>query len=82
MVEKLIVTGLCNYKGNERPFITRLAVTFSIPNIETPKHSPATPKQNVKVDPEVIKIIGGEDFDQITALEFGPYDNGYILAGM
>ena len=27
-------------------------------------------------------MIGGEDFDMMTALEFGPYDNGYILAGM
>ena len=39
-------------------------------------------KQQVKVNAEVIKIIGGEEQDQITALEFGPYDNGYILAGM
>lgn len=34
------------------------------------------------MDTEVIKVIGGEYYDMITALDFGPYDNGYILAGM
>ena len=37
MTEKLILTGQCIYKGSERPFIARLSVTFSIPNIETPR---------------------------------------------
>ena len=31
---------------------------------------------------DVLKIIGGTDGDKITALTFGPYDNGYILTGM
>lgn len=78
--EKLIICGQCTYKGSERPFLARLSLTFSIPNVETPRREKI--KQEVKVDAEVIKIIGGEEFDQITALEFGPYDNGYILAGM
>lgn len=30
----------------------------------------------------MIRILGGEDGDQITALEFGPYDNGYVLVGL
>ena len=30
----------------------------------------------------MIKVIGGEEEDMVTAIEFGPYDNGYILAGM
>lgn len=30
----------------------------------------------------MIRVIGGHETDRITALAFGPYDNGYILAGM
>lgn len=78
MSEKFIISGQCNYKGSERPFLAKLNVTFSIPDVVTGKKQ----KQEIKVDSEVIKVIGGEDFDTITAIEFGPYDNGYILAGM
>ena len=31
---------------------------------------------------DILKIIGGITTDRITCLAFGPYDNGYILAGM
>lgn len=78
MSEKFIISGKCNYKGSERPFLAKLNVTFSIADVVTGKKQ----KQEIKVDSEVIKVIGGEDFDTITAIEFGPYDNGYILAGM
>ena len=27
-------------------------------------------------------MLGGDDNDKITALQFGPYDNGYILVGL
>ena len=27
-------------------------------------------------------MIGGEEFDLITSIEYGPYDNGYVLLGM
>ena len=27
-------------------------------------------------------MIGGEEFDVVTAVEYGPYDNGYVLLGM
>ena len=80
--EKIIVTGICNYKGSERPFLARLCATFSIPNSNGESLSRSPHKQQVKVDAEVIKVIGGEEHDSITAIEFGPYDNGYILAGM
>ena len=56
-------------------------MTFSIPNVETPKREKRE-KQSVNVEAEVIKVIGGEELDEITALEYGPYDNGYVLAGM
>ena len=42
--EKLIVAGLCNYKGSDRPFIARLAVTFSIPNVTTPRRDESKQK--------------------------------------
>ena len=57
------MSGMCNYKGNERPYIARLSLTFSIPNIETPRRDSIKVKQEVKVDAEVIKVIGGEDYD-------------------
>ena len=82
MSEKFIVSGQCNYKGSDRPFLAKLTITFSIPNVETPRRDGKKQKQEIKVESEVIKVIGGEDFDTITAIEFGPYDNGYILAGM
>lgn len=82
MSEKLITAGLCNYKGTVRPFLARLTVTFSIPDIETPRRDEKKHKQVIKVDADVIKIVGGEDYDEISALAFGPYDNGYVLAGM
>jgi len=82
MKEKFIVAGLCSYKGSDRPFIARLCVTFSVSCGETPRRDGKKNKQEIKVDTEVIKVIGGEDYDVITALAFGPYDNGYILAGM
>ena len=82
LTEKLITAGLCNYKGTIRPFLARIALTFSIPDIETPGRDEKKHKQVIKVDAEVIKIIGGEDYDEISALAFGPYDNGYALAGM
>ena len=78
--EALIISGSCSYKGVDRPFLARLCLTFSVPNSATPRRENA--KQEVKVDAEVIKVIGGEDFDAVTALDYGPYDNGYVLAGM
>ena len=36
----------------------------------------------VKEEFEVIRVLGGEDNEQITALQYGPYDNGYILVGL
>ena len=27
-------------------------------------------------------MLGGEDNEQITALQYGPYDNGYVLVGL
>ena len=36
----------------------------------------------IKTEAEVIRVLGGEDGDEITALHFGPYDNGYILVGL
>ena len=82
--EKVIVTGLCSYKGSDRPFLARLCTTFSIPSSGTADSASSREslKQKAHVEAEVIKIIGGEDNDAITALEFGPYDNGYVLAGM
>ena len=34
-----------------------------------------------KITVDVLRIFGGPE-DAITALNFGPFDNGYILAGM
>jgi len=80
ITEKIVVAGRCSLNGNERPFIARVAVSFMIPNVETPRQlTPAL--QTVKVDAEVIKIIGGSELDAVTALEYGPYDNGYLLVG-
>mmetsp|Transcript_6703 Transcript_6703/g.8001 ORF Transcript_6703/g.8001 Transcript_6703/m.8001 type:complete len:92 (+) Transcript_6703:1371-1646(+) len=36
----------------------------------------------VKCEAEVIRVIGGEDGEEVTALHFGPYDNGYVLIGL
>ena len=45
MQEKLIFTGLCNYKGSERPFIARLCVTFYIPYDDIGRPSEVQKKQ-------------------------------------
>ena len=34
-----------------------------------------------KVTVDILKVCGGAE-DSITALSYGPFDNGYILAGM
>ena len=38
-------------------------------------------ERDLTTEADVIKIIGGEQDERITALNFGPYDNGYILVG-
>lgn len=37
---------------------------------------------NAKVVAETIRILGGEEGKKITALHYGPYDNGYVLVGL
>ena len=74
VTERLILTGLCSYQGSLRPFIARLVVTF------TQSANRSEPLVNVQTD--VIRVLGGEDGDQITAVQYGPYDNGYILIGL
>jgi len=36
----------------------------------------------VEEQAELIKVIGGREQEQISALSFGPYDNGYVLTGL
>ena len=49
---------------------------------ETGNNSNRKVMPDVKTEAEVIRILGGEDEDEITALHYGPYDNGYILVGL
>ena len=40
-----------------------------------------TEEVRFKVTVDILKVCGGAE-DSITALSYGPFDNGYILAGM
>ena len=83
--EILIIAGVCNYKGFERPFICRLNLNFSVTakkkaSLDSMRESIVI-ERDLTTEADVIKIIGGEQDERITALNFGPYDNGYILVG-
>lgn len=72
------MTGTCNYQDSVRSFIARISVDF----ILTQKSAAATAETKVKAKVEVIRILGGESDERITALEYGPYDNGFVLTGL
>lgn len=60
VLKKAIVAGDCLHDGKKRPFLIKI-------NLETSQ-------------PEVIKILRIDD--KISEMNFGPYDNGYLIIGL
>ena len=97
-VEKFIISGSCAFKGEERSFLCRLNLKVRFEETEivyanqshnfrsgTSGNSKKIQELKYATSVEAFRILGGnlsDGPDCITALEYGPYDNGYILAGM
>ena len=82
-----------DHPNEERPFLMKLTIKITrskhVRNPSDSSEAACSPKNgngigSLQFDPhaDVLRLIGGEEVDRITALTFGPYDNGYILTGM
>ena len=79
-----------DHPNEERPFIMKLTIKITRskhtrqPSDSSEACSPRNGVGSLQFQPhaDVLRVIGGEEIDRITALTFGPYDNGYILTGM